>query len=895
MTFFDKFRGKPDWLHPDASVRAAAVKRLGEREQTLLATIARQDEDAAVRRLAARRLKDPALLAEIARSDSHEAVRQEVNEILLEIANGEGNSTACEAAVAGLTDQRHLALVASQARLDQICRMALAHLSDPKQIASVARQAGNPAVRQEALDRVEDASLLADVAIRSLYKDVALAALARLSSDPAILDAIGSRARVKAVARRARDLLGIASPQETQQAPADESRRPESLAPPADVAIDPAPLTVDWDSVTRDRDARVSLCQVVESLRGAEIAEGLPRARASWEQLGPPPAGSSDTSILARFESACSTSELRRTEYEAERRRCARRDELAAAAEQTAELPDLGDAAKRLSELHAEWVQIQKAVIDSRQGLAGGMDRAVARLKERETQARELKVKEELARLEELCARVEHAVSDPSINLKEADRCFREAKLAIEDLGSLPSRKDREALARRLEEARRALYPRIQQLRDDDAWLRWANVGIREELCSRIEALCDSPNVEEAARQLREIESQWRQAGEIDREKGDQLWRRFASARDRLRARCDEHFAKKAAEHSENLRRKQALCEQAEALAESTDWIGTAETLQKLQAEWKTLGPVAPKDSNIVWERFRKACDHFFTRRKQDREQRSAAWSQNLALKESLCSRAEAIMDSTDWDQTAAELKRLQSEWRNVGAVRRSKSDAIWKRFRTACDHFFERYKRRDEVAMAAHLAAREGLCNQIESWLGPNGVEAPQELAVRLRELQAAWRQIGPIAPAQEAALQRRFTEARDRLVATYAAAFEGSELDPAANRRKMEKLCTRVEAFLAELGPSGTGDGLATDLAERLRNAFAANALGVRSDRGARWQAMKPEVEAAQAAWRRLASGPVDAGADMMRRFENACRRFYELRPHATGQRGAQTQIRR
>ena len=131
-----------------------------------------------------------------------------------------------------------------------------------------------------------------------------------------------------------------------------------------------------------------------------------------------------------------------------------------------------------------------------------------------------------------------------------------------------------------------------------------------------------------------------------------------------------------------NLARKLALCERAEALADSTDWVKTATEIQALQAEWKTIGPVTRGHEKSVWERFRAACDRFFTRRQEDLKRRKEEWSVNLARKEALCAQAEALADSTDWEAAAAQVKHLQAEWKTIGPVRKSKSDAIWQRFR---------------------------------------------------------------------------------------------------------------------------------------------------------------------------------------------------------------------
>jgi hypothetical protein len=121
-----------------------------------------------------------------------------------------------------------------------------------------------------------------------------------------------------------------------------------------------------------------------------------------------------------------------------------------------------------------------------------------------------------------------------------------------------------------------------------------------------------------------------------------------------------------------------------------------------------------------IWERFRSACDRFFTRRHADLAQRKTVWADNLSKKEALCARADALKDSTDWDAAALEMKRLQAEWKTVGPVKKSRSEALWQRFRGAADHFFARYAQRHDIALGERVAAREAICAEMEALAAP-------------------------------------------------------------------------------------------------------------------------------------------------------------------------------
>ncbi len=257
------------------------------------------------------------------------------------------------------------------------------------------------------------------------------------------------------------------------------------------------------------------------------------------------------------------------------------------------------------------------------------------------------------------------------------------------------------------------LTPKVTELREADEWQKWANVTIQEQLCAKMEALGALEDAEVIAREVRELQQQWRQAADVPRDKADGLWRRFKAAHDAVWARCESHFAAEAQARAENLAKKVALCEQAEALSDSTDWLHTADAIKKLQSDWKDIGPVSRGREKAIWDRFRTACDRFFTRRHDDLAQRKAVWSENLAKKDALCARVEALAESTDWEPTALEIKRLQAEWKSIGPVKKSRSEAIWQRFRTACDRFFERYAQRHDIARADRVAAREAICSR--------------------------------------------------------------------------------------------------------------------------------------------------------------------------------------
>jgi hypothetical protein len=311
------------------------------------------------------------------------------------------------------------------------------------------------------------------------------------------------------------------------------------------------------------------------------------------------------------------------------------------------------------------------------------------------------------------------AAASEQITLKAGDRALAEIRSALEGRLPLPTKKDRQEVQTRLEAVARHPGAAVQELRDADEWQRWANLQVQEELAKKMESLAEEPDLEVAARRMRELQGRWKQVALAPRTQGEALWRRFKTAQDAVFARTSAHLTAQNEERGQNLAKKQSLCEQAEALSTSTDWVKTATALRRCRPSGRR-GPVSRGSEKAIWERFRAACDQFFSRRHDDLKKRKDEWSENLARKEALCAQAEALSSSTEWEAAAAECKKLQVEWKQIGPVRRSKSDAVWQRFRTACDAFFDRYKHRDQVDLQSKAAARADVIRDLEALVGP-------------------------------------------------------------------------------------------------------------------------------------------------------------------------------
>ena len=217
------------------------------------------------------------------------------------------------------------------------------------------------------------------------------------------------------------------------------------------------------------------------------------------------------------------------------------------------------------------------------------------------------------------------------------------------------------------------------------------NLERKEALIARAEELKESTEWKATAEAIKRLQAEWKAIGPVTKELSQELWDRFRAPANLFFERRQEHLAKLREEQEENLRKKEALCVRAEELAGSAQWKATAEALQALQAEWKTVGPVPREHGDAIWKRFRKSLDEFFGRRQEHYTKLRKEQEENLRKKEALCVRAEELSQSTQWKATSEAIKALQAEWKSIGPVPQKKADAIWRRFRGSIDVFFDR------------------------------------------------------------------------------------------------------------------------------------------------------------------------------------------------------------
>jgi len=220
------------------------------------------------------------------------------------------------------------------------------------------------------------------------------------------------------------------------------------------------------------------------------------------------------------------------------------------------------------------------------------------------------------------------------------------------------------------------------------------NLEAKEAFCEAAEKLAANENVVSAFHELQKLHEQWKEYGPVAKEKREDIWNRFKAATAVINKRYQAHFEGLKEQQAENLVKKTELCERTEAIAareikSSNEWNACSKEIEEIQAAWRRIGYATKKDNQKIYDRFRAACDAFYSRKREFYSGIKDNMNENLEKKLSLIEQAEALKSSTDWKKATDQFISLQKQWKEIGAVPRKKSEALWKKFRGACDEFF--------------------------------------------------------------------------------------------------------------------------------------------------------------------------------------------------------------
>ena len=336
------------------------------------------------------------------------------------------------------------------------------------------------------------------------------------------------------------------------------------------------------------------------------------------------------------------------------------------------------------------------------------------------------------------------------------------------------------------------------------------NLEAKTELCEKAEELLLETSINKSFQKLQKLHEAWKETGPVPKDNKDEIWDRFKAASDTLNEQRQNYYDELREEQNKNYAAKIVLCEKAEQLSEENpkspkEWQVSTDKINELFKVWKTIGFAPKKANDEVWVRFRTALDIFFKHKKEFFQKYKDEQSENYNQKVNLCLQAEALKDSEDWKKTTDELIALQQEWKKIGPVPRKFSDKIWKRFRAACDEFFNRkaeYFSNIGEKQEENYGKKKELIEKIKTY--EYSRDNNENLNI-IKEFQREWMEIGHVPIKQKDAIQNEFrktiNEQFDRLnISRKAKSTIGfkNKIENLKNSPQADNIINKERAFL-------------------------------------------------------------------------------------------------
>ncbi|MCQ2096034.1 MAG: DUF349 domain-containing protein [Bacteroidaceae bacterium] len=418
----------------------------------------------------------------------------------------------------------------------------------------------------------------------------------------------------------------------------------------------------------------------------------------------------------------------------------------------------------------------------------------------RERRAAEQKAKEEerernLVKKLQIIERIKVILEKPD-EVNKSYKDFKTLQQEWNETGEVPATQSTD-LWRNYQQLVEQFYDTLKLNNEFRAYDFKKNLEAKTAICESAEKLTEDPDPISAFRKLQILHQQFREVGPVARELRESVWDRFKAASTVINKRHQDFFEGRKAQEQENLLQKTAICEIVESfnldeLKSFADWNKIAEQITQLQAKWKTIG-FAPQKHNVkIYERFRAACDNFFTKKSQHFKEVRSNLTDNLKLKIELCEQAEALKESTEWKSATEKFIQLQKRWREIGTVPKKYSDEIWQRFNTACEYFFDAKKKENSSQVSEqkeNLEKKRSLVERLKAIATPE--EATDELRDVLRTIQDEWNQIGHVPFKDKDKVFKAFRTELDRLY---------SAIGATATRRRVERFKSELKTVGAD-----------------------------------------------------------------------------------------------
>jgi hypothetical protein len=295
------------------------------------------------------------------------------------------------------------------------------------------------------------------------------------------------------------------------------------------------------------------------------------------------------------------------------------------------------------------------------------------------------------------------------------------------------------------------------------------NLESKTSLCEAAEKLTDESEIISAFQKLQKLHEEWHDLGPVAREIREDIWTRFKEASTAINKKHQSYFDTIRKAEEDNLILKTVLCEKIEAfdftnLTSYKAWDDATKTMLGWQEEWKKIGFAPRKVNQKIFDRYRKACDLFFTAKGEFYKESKNVLSQNADNKKALCEQAETLKESIEWKETGEKLILLQKEWKQIGPVAKKLSDELWKRFITACDYFFDQ---KNKSASGQRSVESENLTKKkelIAKVTALKNTDNPTETLATLRTHMVEWNTIGHVPFKEKDKVYKEYRDAVDK-----------------------------------------------------------------------------------------------------------------------------------
>ncbi|MBR6942102.1 MAG: DUF349 domain-containing protein [Fibrobacter sp.] len=331
---------------------------------------------------------------------------------------------------------------------------------------------------------------------------------------------------------------------------------------------------------------------------------------------------------------------------------------------------------------------------------------------------------------------------------------------------------------------------------------RLKNLAEKEGLCKKVEDLVASTEIfwKDKFKTMQEIQENWKNIGMVPKENFADLNKRFKDAVNAFYAQHKENVKREDDSREANYEKKVALCIEAEAIKDSTDWNATSTKLKQLQDAWKSTGPVPKSKSDEIWTRFRTACDSFFEKKRSHFEEMDAAKQKNLEQKQALCEKLEAFDIENITPETIEAYKAVETEWKAIGMVPKDAVESINDRYNAIVNKIVAKMAENDPELQAKIADIKKKKQDTIEKVRQFAESAGSNQLADAVRDLQKEWVTLGSCGK-DDSELQKAFRDACDDFFTRRRDQLDIQEQARQNNLQKKILLCEQAEDLLTDL----------------------------------------------------------------------------------------------